>query len=42
MKVICDSINNTPQKCLGWKAPAVVFREKMMEKMGQATYHLLQ
>ena len=24
---------NTPRKCLGWKTPAEVFREKMMEKL---------
>lgn len=35
MKVICDRLNNTPRKCLGWKTPAEVFREKMMEEMGQ-------
>ena len=28
MKVICDRCNNTPRKCLGWKTPAEVFREK--------------
>lgn len=33
MKVICDRLNNTPRKCLGWKTPAEVFREKMMEEM---------
>ena len=29
MKVICDRLNATPRKCLGWKTPAEVFREKM-------------
>lgn len=24
---------NTPRKCLGWKTPAEVFREQMMEEM---------
>jgi len=38
VKVICDHLNNTPRKCLGRKTPAEVFREKMMEKMGQAPY----
>ena len=33
MKVICDRLNNTHRKCLGWKTPAEVFREKMMEEM---------
>ena len=33
MKVICDRLNNTPRKCLGWKTPAEVFREKMMEEL---------
>lgn len=33
MKVICDRLNNTPRKCLGWKTPAEVFREKMLEEM---------
>ncbi len=33
MKEICDRLNNTPRKCLGWKTPAEVFRERMMEEM---------
>lgn len=33
MKEICDRLNNTPRKCLGWKTPAEVFREKMMEEL---------
>ena len=33
MKVICDRLNNTARKCLGWKTPAKVFREKMLEEM---------
>jgi IS30 family transposase len=32
MKEICDRLNNTPRKCLGWKTPAEVFREKMLEE----------
>ena len=38
MKMISDRLNNTPRKCLGWKTPAEVFREKMMEEMGQSPY----
>ena len=26
MKVICDRLNNTPRKCLGWKTPDEVVR----------------
>lgn len=33
MKMICDRLNNTPRKCLGWKTPAEVFREKVMEEL---------
>lgn len=33
LKAICDKLNNTPRKCLGWNTPAEVFREKMMEEM---------
>lgn len=33
MKVICDRLNNTPRKCLGWKTPAEVLREKILEEM---------
>ncbi|MCP5086645.1 MAG: IS30 family transposase [Rhodobacteraceae bacterium] len=33
MKEICDRLNNTPRKCLGWKTPAEVFREKMMAEL---------
>jgi transposase, IS30 family len=38
MKVICDRLNNTPRKRLGWKTPAEAFREKMMEEMGRSPY----
>jgi transposase, IS30 family len=38
IKQICDQLNNTPRKCLGWKTPAEVFREKMMEEMGRSPY----
>jgi IS30 family transposase len=32
LKGICDRLNATPRKCLGWKTPAEVFREKMPAK----------
>ena len=38
MKVICDRLNNPPRKCLGWKTPAEVFREKMMEELAWHPY----
>lgn len=31
MKAICDRLNGTPRKCLGWKTPAEAFREEMMK-----------
>ncbi|WP_323777056.1 IS30 family transposase [Leisingera sp.] len=37
-KVICDRLNNTPRKCLGWKTPAEVFREKRREELDQSPY----
>ncbi len=36
LKMICDRLNATPRKCLGWKTPAELIGEKMMEEMGQA------
>ena len=38
LKMICDRLNATPRKCLGWKTPAEVFRENMMEEMGRSPY----
>ena len=38
IKVISDRLNNTPRKCLGWKTPAEVFREKMMAELGKGQY----
>jgi IS30 family transposase len=38
LKQLCDQLNNTPRKCLGWKTPAEVFREKMMEELGRRPY----
>ncbi len=31
MKAICDRLNGTPRKCLGWRTPTEVFREEMMK-----------
>lgn len=31
MKSICDRLNRTPRKCLGWRTPAEAFREEMMK-----------
>jgi len=31
MKAICDRLNGTPRKCLGWKTPAEAFRDEMMK-----------
>ncbi|KGM88761.1 Transposase [Roseovarius mucosus DSM 17069] len=31
MKAICDSLNSTPRKCLGWRTPLEAFREEMMK-----------
>ncbi len=38
LKMIRDRLNATPRKCLGWKTPAEVFREKMMKEIGQRPY----
>ena len=32
LKMICERLNNTPRKCLGWKTPAEVFKERMLEE----------
>ncbi|TDQ60451.1 IS30 family transposase [Maritalea mobilis] len=32
LKIICDRLNQTPRKCLGWKTPAEVFKEKILEQ----------
>lgn len=31
MKSICDRLNGTPRKCLGWRTPTEAFREEMMK-----------
>jgi len=38
LKTISDRLNATPRKCLGWKTPTEVFREKTMEEMGRDPY----
>lgn len=30
MKLICQRLNSTPRKCLGWRTPAEAFREEIM------------
>ncbi|WP_150121074.1 IS30 family transposase, partial [Sulfitobacter sp. HI0076] len=29
MKAICDRLNGTPRKCLGWRTPTEAFREEL-------------
>ena len=31
MKAICDRLNGTPRKCLGWRTPTEAFREEIMK-----------
>jgi len=31
MKAICDRLNTTPRKCLGWKTPKEAFEEELMK-----------
>lgn len=31
MKSICDRLNGTPRKCLGWRTPIEAFREELMK-----------
>ena len=38
LKQLCDKLNTTPRQCLGWRTPAEVFREKMMEEIGRRPY----
>ena len=40
LKQLCDQLNNTPHKCLRWRTPAEVFRDKMMEEIGRCPYSL--
>lgn len=39
-KLELKQLNTTPHQCLGWRTPAEVFREKMMEEIGQRPYRL--
>lgn len=32
LKMICDRLNATPRKCLGWKTPAEVFKERVLDR----------
>lgn len=34
MKAICDNLNSTPRKCLGYRTPAEVFRENLQQIHG--------
>jgi IS30 family transposase len=34
MKTICDNLNSTPRKCLGYRTPAEVFRENLQRLQG--------
>ncbi|ETX29548.1 IS30 family transposase [Roseivivax isoporae] len=38
LKMICDRLNATPRKCLGWKTPAEAFKEKMLEPSKHGPY----
>ena len=31
MKAICDRLNGTPRKCLGWRTPTEAFRDEMLK-----------
>ncbi len=31
MKAICDRLNGTPRKCLGWRTPTEAFKEEIMK-----------
>jgi IS30 family transposase len=31
IKSICDRLNDTPRKCLGWRTPTEAFREELMK-----------
>ncbi|WP_421580636.1 transposase, partial [Shinella sp. M31] len=33
LKEICDRLNTTPRKCLGYKTPAEVFRQKLLAQV---------
>ncbi len=32
LKTICERLNAMPRKCLGWRTPSEVFREKVLER----------
>ncbi|MDO5758909.1 MAG: hypothetical protein Q4P24_15810 [Rhodobacterales bacterium] len=31
MKAICDRLNSTPRKCLGWRTSTEVFKDELMK-----------
>ena len=31
LRALCDHLNATPRKCLGYRTPAEVFKQKMLE-----------
>lgn len=35
MRSICDRLNGTPRKCLGWRTPAEVFRHELLASQQQ-------
>ncbi|MGB6228932.1 MAG: hypothetical protein WBF53_02245, partial [Litorimonas sp.] len=38
IRAVTDRMNATPRKCLGWRTPAEVFAEKMVEIAGSNAY----
>lgn len=38
IKQVCDRLNNTPRKCLGWKTPAELFTKNMLAEIGRSPY----
>ena len=38
IRTVTDRMNATPRKCLGWRTPAQVFAEKMLEIGGRQSY----
>ena len=38
IRAIADRMNNTPRKCLGWRTPAEIFAQKILETTGAKRY----